>query len=84
MSNRNLSLHILGDSGTSTGALALLFVMRNSGGCLARGLSFCLAGGATGGVSVLSAAGTGQNQLTAEPGGAELVLVPGTAAVPAV
>lgn len=58
--------------------------MRNGGGCPALSLSFGLAGGAAGGVSVLSAAGAGQNQLTAELGGTELVLVPGTATVPAV
>lgn len=58
--------------------------MHDSRGRLALSVSFGLAGGAAGGVSVLSAAGTGQNQLTAELGGAELVLVPGTAAVPAV
>lgn len=52
------SLHILRDSGASTSALALFFVMQNSGGCLALCLSFGLAGGAAGSVSILSAAGT--------------------------
>jgi len=77
-------LNLLRDSGTSVGALALLFVMRGVGGRLAFSPSFGLAGGAAGGVSILSAAGTGQHQLAAEPGAAELVLVPWTAAVPAV
>lgn len=79
-----VNLHILRDSGTSTGALAFLLVLQSSRWHLAPGLSFGLAGGAAGGVSTLSAAGTGQNQLTAELGGAQLVLVPGTVAVPAV
>lgn len=74
-------LHIPGDSGTSTSALALLLVMQNS---VAPCPSFALAGGAAGGVPVLSAAGAGQNQLAAEPCGTEFVPVPGTVAVPAV
>lgn len=74
------SLHILRDSGTSPSALALLFVMQVR---FALSSSFGLASGAAGGVSSLPAAGTGQNQLRAELGGTELVLVPGTVAVAA-
>lgn len=47
-------------------------------------LSFGLASGAAGSVSIPSAAGTGQNQLTAELSGAELILIPGTVAVAAI
>lgn len=53
-------------------------------GRVALGLSFGLASGAAGGVSIPSAAVTGQNQLTAELSGAELVLIPGTVAVAAI
>lgn len=75
-----VKLDILGDSRTPTGALALLFVMKRS----VAPLSFALTRGAAGRVSVLPAAGTGQNQLTAESAGTHLILVPGTVAVPAV
>lgn len=70
----------MGDSGTSVGALTLLFVVKRR----VAPLSFALTCRAAGCVSVLPAAGTGQNQLTAESGGTHLILVPGTVAVPAV
>lgn len=73
-------LHVLWDSRTSTGTLTLLLGMEVGLNLL----SFGLACGAAGSTSILSAAGTGQNQLAAEAGGTELVPVPGTVAVPAV
>lgn len=80
----SLLLRILRDSGTSISALTLLFILRADRGCLSLSLSFGLAGWAAGGVSVLSAAATGQNQLAAILSGAEFIPIPGTSTVPAV
>lgn len=79
-----VQLHVLWDSGTSLGAFTLLFMLRSLRRALAGGVAFGLTGGAAGGQSVLSAAQTRQNQLAAELGGTELILVPWRTTVPAV
>lgn len=74
-----VKLHILRDSWTPAGALALLSAIKS----VLAPPPFALACGAAACVSLLPAAGTGQNQLAAEPGGTHFILVPGTMTVPA-